>query len=239
MKISVVISVYNEEKMLPDCLSSLARQTSPAYEVVIIDNNSTDRSAEIAREYGVRVVKEKKQGIWAARHTGFTAAKGDVIVCTDADARFPEVWLHNIAAEFHNKEVIAVSGSGEFYDGSKVANMIGGWLYMKPYFFLTQLALTTKPLFGSNFAVRKSVWQKVKNEVHSDREDIFDDLDLTHHILPYGKIVYSEDCKNYISIRPLKSPLGMVKRYVKGVRSFYIHWPQQSPRKLWQKKWGL
>jgi glycosyltransferase involved in cell wall biosynthesis len=239
MKISVVISVYNEQEMLPDCLDSLQLQTRSADEVIVVDNNSTDTSVAIARQFGVKVVREKKQGIWAARHTGYDAAQGDIIVCTDADARFPKDWLKNIEKGFAKNKVIAVVGPGEFYDSSAPINKVANWLYMKPYFFLTQLALTTKPLFGSNFALRKSVWNKVRNDVHSGREDIFDDLDLTHHIIPYGKILYSEQCKNYISIRPLKSPLGMLCRYEKGLRSMYIHWPSQSPRKLWQKRLGL
>lgn len=239
MKISVVISVYNEQEMLSDCLESLQQQKRKADEIIMVDNNSTDRSVDIARQFGVKVVRENKQGIWAARHTGYDAARGDIIVCTDADARFPKDWLKNIEKGFAKKEVIAVVGPGEFYDSSVPINKVANWLYMKPYFFLTQLALTTKPLFGSNFALRKSVWDKVRNDVHSGREDIFDDLDLTHHIISHGKILYNEQCKNYISIRPLKSPLGMMRRYRKGLRSMHIHWPQQSPRKLWQKKWGL
>lgn len=239
MKISVVVSVYNEESMLGGCLASLQEQHRKADETIIVDNNSSDRSTAIARQFGVKIVREKRQGIWAARRTGYDAAKGDVIVCTDADARFPKNWLKNIEASFTEDEVVGVVGPGEFYDSRKFVNKVAGWVYMKPYFFLTQLALTTKPLFGSNFAIRKKVWNEVRGEVHSHREDVFDDLDLTHHIISHGKITYSDDCKNFISIRPLKSPIGMIKRYKKGLRSMYIHWPRQSPRNLWKQKWNL
>ena len=239
MKISVVISVYNEEDMIEGCLQSLQKQSRQADEVIIVDNNSTDQSVVIAKQYGAKIVREKKQGIWAARHTGYDAAKGDVIVCTDADARFPENWLKNIKRFFATDDIVGVVGPGYFYDGPKVLNYIGNIIYMKAYFFFTSLALTTRPLFGSNFAVRRTVWERVRDEVHSDREDIFDDLDLTYHIMPHGKIVYDETCQNYISIRPLASVRGMMLRYAKGYRSMRIHWPDQSPRQLWQKKWRM
>ena len=239
MKISVVISVYNEEGIIKDCLQSLHKQSRQADEVIIVDNNSTDQSVAIAKQYGVKIVREKKQGIWAARHTGYDAARGDIIVCTDADARFPENWLKNIERAFASDHIVGVVGPGYFYDGPKALNYIANIVYMRAYFFFTSLALTTKPLFGSNFAVRRKVWEKVRDEVHSDREDIFDDLDLTYHILPHGQIVYDESCRDSISIRPLTSMRGMMQRYVKGYRSMRIHWSRQSPRQLWQKKWRL
>ena len=57
--VSVVIPAYNEEKYLPACLEALSRQTFRDFEVVVVDNNSTDRTAEIARSLGARVVHEE------------------------------------------------------------------------------------------------------------------------------------------------------------------------------------
>lgn len=236
MKISVVISVYNEELIIDACLKSLSLQARTADEVIIVDNNCTDTSIQIAKEYGVRIVKEAKQGIWAARATGYTVARGDIVVCTDADARFPVDWLQKVEQTFEDRDIVAVTGPGVFYGAPVVLNKLADIWYMKAYFFFVGLALGTKPLFGSNFAVRTAVWNRVKNKVHSDTEAVFDDIDLSYHILGEGKIVYRSDLPVEISIRPLMHPIGMLKRYEKGFRSILIHWPAQAPWNVYKHK---
>ncbi len=65
MKISVVVPAYNEEAVIERCLNALVNQIVPVDEILVVDNNSTDRTAEIAekyREYGVRVIRETVQG---------------------------------------------------------------------------------------------------------------------------------------------------------------------------------
>jgi len=83
MFISVVIAAYNEEAYLGDCLAALApdRQRYPAdsYEVIVADNNSTDRTAEIARQHGARVVTVSEKGVAHARQGGARAAAGDIV----------------------------------------------------------------------------------------------------------------------------------------------------------------
>lgn len=236
MKISVVISVFNEERMLDACLDSLSKQVRPADEIVIVDNNCTDGSIDIAKAHGVRIVKEPKQGIWAARATGYAAARGDIVVCTDADARFPKYWLQKVEQTFEDKEVIAVTGPGVFYGAPSILNKLADVWYMKAYFFFVGLALGTKPLFGSNFAIRKVTWNKVKSSVHSNTETVFDDIDLSYHIVREGKIIYRPDMSVGISIRPLAHPVGMMRRYKKGFYSVTIHWPEQAPWNMTKHK---
>lgn len=85
---SVIIPAYNEEKYLPAALSAVykAIETVPmAGEVVVVDNNSTDRTAAIAAEFGARVVFEPVNQISRSRNTGAKAARGDYLVFVDAD----------------------------------------------------------------------------------------------------------------------------------------------------------
>lgn len=236
MRISVVISVYNEAATIRGCLESLQRQLRPADEVIIVDNNCADATIAIANEFPVKVVKEGRQGIWAARTTGYDAAKGDILVCTDADARFPEDWLSKIEGSFDDPNVLAVSGPGKFFDGNRLSNALGYVFYMQAYFVLFGSALAAKPLFGSNFAMRRSAWQKVRQEVHNDSEAVFDDMDLSYHLLKYGRIWYRPQLYNYISIRPLRDPIGMLKRYRTGLRTVTQHAPEQSPWRLYAAK---
>jgi len=102
MFISVVIPAYNEEKYLGRCLRALRNQNYPrsCYEVIVVDNGSTDSTAEIARSCGARVVREGVKGVAWARQRGALAAMGEVIAFTDADTIVLPHWLARIAAHF-------------------------------------------------------------------------------------------------------------------------------------------
>ena len=236
MKTSIVISVYNEEQTIQDCLESLARQTVQPDEILIVDNNCTDRTIDIAERFNVVIIKETSQGIWAARNTGFNRASGDLIICTDADARFPADWVESILQTFTDPDVVASTGYGLFYDGSRLANFLGFYVYMLPYFFCVGLAIGTRPVFGSNYAMRRTVWNEIRSEVHSHTESVYDDIDVTYHLLGRGQILFNKSQNNYISIRPLRSLQGMIERYKKGLRSVLLHWPAQSPYTIYRDR---
>ena len=75
MKVSVVIPAYNEEKYIVDCLKALSNQTIAPDEVIVVDNNSTDKTASLARQAGAKVITVLEPGITPARTAGFNAAK--------------------------------------------------------------------------------------------------------------------------------------------------------------------
>ncbi len=85
-KISVVIPAYNEEKTVGDTVEDFLGQK--VYEVVVVDNNSKDRTAAVAKKCGARVVKEFKQGYGHAIRCGMNVAKGDIIILAEADSTF-------------------------------------------------------------------------------------------------------------------------------------------------------
>src|SRR5438045_2121373 len=113
--ISVVIPAYNEEKLIGTCLDSLAAQvTSKKFEIIVVNNNSTDKTTEIikhhSRNLNVRVVDERRKGRGIARATGFRNAKGLIIFSTDSDAIVPHDWIEETLRYFENPRVIAVTG---------------------------------------------------------------------------------------------------------------------------------
>lgn len=88
--ISVVIPAHNTEKYLPEALESVRSQTFSDYEILVVDDGSTDRTAEIAASYpDVLLFLQNKRGAAAARNTGIRAARGKYIAFLDAD----DVWL--------------------------------------------------------------------------------------------------------------------------------------------------
>ncbi len=120
MRFSIVVPAYNEAAYLGRALDSLLHQDfNGRYEVIVVDNNSTDGTAAVAAQYGVTVVKEPQQGVCAARQRGVDCATGEIIISTDADTTQPRDWLRTIDARFAESEtVVAVAGPCRYQDPS-------------------------------------------------------------------------------------------------------------------------
>ncbi|MCP5244695.1 MAG: glycosyltransferase [Burkholderiales bacterium] len=92
MHLSVIIPAFNEERLIMHCLKSVSesadsvRSTGFSYEIIVVDNNSTDQTAELARQFGAQVVFESINQIGRARNAGAAAAKGDWLLFVDADS---------------------------------------------------------------------------------------------------------------------------------------------------------
>ncbi len=87
-RVSVIIPCYNQARFLGDALASVAAQTQSAAEVIVVDDGSSDNTAEVARRYpGVRLVRQRNAGLAAARNSGLRHATGDYLVFLDADDR--------------------------------------------------------------------------------------------------------------------------------------------------------
>jgi glycosyltransferase involved in cell wall biosynthesis len=113
VKISIVIPAFNEEKLLGETLrhvrAAMAAFTGLGWasELIVCDNNSTDRTAEIAREAGARVVFEPVNQIGRARNTGAKAATGDWLLFIDADSRPSRELLAEAAAAIQSGHCLA------------------------------------------------------------------------------------------------------------------------------------
>lgn len=85
IKVSVIVPCYNVEKYLDDCLKSLINQTFKDYEIICVNDGSTDSTPEILKKYDVKVINQKNQGLSGARNTGFANSKGEYITFIDSD----------------------------------------------------------------------------------------------------------------------------------------------------------
>lgn len=118
-RFSVVVPAFNEESVLAGCLESLAAQTYPGrVEVIVVDNASTDGTADVARRHGARVVHEPRAGVCFARQRGLLAASGEIVVTTDADTTAAPRWLEDIDEHFRRRpDAVAVAGPCRYVDG--------------------------------------------------------------------------------------------------------------------------
>ncbi|CAN5351731.1 hypothetical protein BH24GEM3_BH24GEM3_06870 [soil metagenome] len=131
-RISVVVCCYNGAATLQDCLEGLRRVEYPDYEVIVVDDGSTDVSPLIAAGYPeFRLIRTPNRGLSAARNTGMTAATGEIVAYIDSDA-FPDPdWLSYLAVSFRNSEHAGIGGpniapAGDSHIADCVANAPGG-----------------------------------------------------------------------------------------------------------------
>jgi GT2 family glycosyltransferase len=110
-KVSVVVASYNGGRTLKTCLESLTHLNYPDYEVILVDDGSTDNTREIAEAYpNVRNIRQPNLGLSGARNTGINAATGEVVAFTDSDCRADEDWLHYLIGDLLNGGFAGIGG---------------------------------------------------------------------------------------------------------------------------------
>ncbi|MFA5131119.1 MAG: glycosyltransferase family 2 protein [Patescibacteria group bacterium] len=186
-KISIIIPALNEERNIAACLRSLKQQDYQGEkEIIVVDNNSTDRTGAVAREEGALVLFEETRGVIPAREKGTLAATGDIIIQTDADTTFPTDWLSKIMKGFgDHDDVVAVIGSFHFFDGPWWGTPFTGLL-----FGVTNIIykLTDRLIYmpGSNTAFKKEIWHGYNSKFDQGGDEIA----LLKELRKEGKIVF-------------------------------------------------
>lgn len=109
-EVSIVIPAYNEEDSIVSTLSSLCmNKVNRSFEIIVVNNNSVDKTEELSAACGVTVIQEKKQGITNARNTGLTLAKGKYILNADSDTIYPENWIELMVKPLIENQKVAIT----------------------------------------------------------------------------------------------------------------------------------
>jgi len=151
--ITVLVPAYNEQELIAGCLDSLLNQAidKDRYEIIVIDNHSTDFTAQVAMGKGVRVESEPLKGYVHAIRRGVEVARTDLIAFTDADCRVPADWIARILDRFSSSaDVIAVGGKLSFYDLHPVLNK-----------FIRMLLYSINVLPGNNMAIKREAINQI------------------------------------------------------------------------------
>jgi GT2 family glycosyltransferase len=130
-RVSVVVCSYNGARTLRDTLEGLARLQYPNFEVIVVNDGSTDATPALAAEYDVRLISTDNRGLSSARNTGWQAASGEIVAYIDDDAYPDPHWLHYIAYSFMTRDWVGVGGPniappGDGAIAECVANAPGG-----------------------------------------------------------------------------------------------------------------
>jgi peptidoglycan/xylan/chitin deacetylase (PgdA/CDA1 family)/GT2 family glycosyltransferase len=205
--LSVVIPALNEARFIADCLESLKNQDYQGeYEIIVADNGSTDKTADIARSFGVKVILcLEKKSVTYARQVAADAAGGDIIAQADADTVYPRDWLRKIADFFSSHpDAAALAGRFLYKDPPSWA----GFEYLlRDYTNRLSARLFGKPMLvsGATFAFRKSAFVDIGG--YSDVAFSADQLGISGRLSKAGKVYYDRDFYVLTSSRSVRKPL--------------------------------
>jgi glycosyltransferase involved in cell wall biosynthesis len=143
-KISIVLPTINEEKGIGKTIDAIdkkyLKKNKWEYEIIIIDGDSKDKTQEIAKNKGAKVIIEKRKGYGRAYKTGFTKASGDIIVTGDADATYPFEKIHIYIKKLLDENL-------DFITTNRFAKLTHGSMSAKHYLGNTILNLALRFLF--------------------------------------------------------------------------------------------
>jgi GT2 family glycosyltransferase len=109
-RVSVVVCAYNAEPTIRECVEAALALDYADYEVIVVDDGSTDATATLLRDYPVRVISTENRGLSSARNTGLYAADGEIVAYLDSDAYPDPHWLRYLGHTFLTRDVVGVGG---------------------------------------------------------------------------------------------------------------------------------
>lgn len=109
-RISVVVCAFNAQSTLQECLEALRKVDYPDFEVIVVNDGSTDATGAIAGQYPVRLIATPNRGLSNARNTGLQAANGEIVAYLDSDAYPDPDWLKYLAAAFLDSNYVGIGG---------------------------------------------------------------------------------------------------------------------------------
>jgi poly-beta-1,6-N-acetyl-D-glucosamine synthase len=224
--VSVIIACRNEEKRLPALLESLSLQDYPTelFEVIIVDDNSYDKTFSIASEFtsnfSIRVLKNNGTGKKAAISTGINSSGGELIVTTDADCTFSSGWITTIAAYFEiNHPDIIISpvklgGNGGFFGRFQELEFLG----LQGITAGTAASGNGIMCNGANLAYTREAYLRNKGNLRFDINS-GDDVFLLHSLKKESgsKILWLESQEALVTSRSsltLKAYLSQRRRWI-------------------------
>lgn len=241
VEVSVIIPIYNVEKYLNDCLLSIVNQTFKHYEVILVNDGSSDKSYEIAKKYSeeygfINLINKENQGLGAARNTGLEQANGKYILFVDSDDYISSEYISKLynAAEKSNSDIV-ICGHEKIYEDNKSNS-------------LQMLDLDCSKLY-SNIEVLKFIfkrkircyaWDKIYKKELFDKHNIkylegrlYEDILTTIKLISISdKICFVNDSlynyrirkgnitsiKNEKSIVDLNYSINEVNKYIKNLK---------------------
>lgn len=222
--VAVVVPCLNDAALLERCLRSFAAQSSPPERVIVVDNGSTDDSAQVAAGFGAQVVAEPRRGITWASRAGYDAACAEgvnLIFRTDADAWVDPDFIANLrdawareSARPRSKRVVGLTGTATFE--LERFGTAASRAYLGAYRYSVGSALGHPPFFGTNCAFTADWWAQVRDTIDSADTRVHDDIQLSFAVRADETITYTPNLQVMMDARALRGATQLRTRFARG-----------------------
>jgi glycosyltransferase involved in cell wall biosynthesis len=229
IKISFVIPAYNEENFIGRCLTSVLNEIEKekiSAEVIVVNNNSSDKTKEIASKFkNILVIDEKQQGLTFARQAGFLKSRGELIANIDADTILTDKWIKKVIEEFDkNKNLVVLSGPQIYYDLDKktlISEKIFYFIAYLTYLINKHILNIGSMVQGGNFIVRRDALLKVGG---FNTNILFwgEDTDIAKRLHNVGDVKFTFKLPIYASGRRLKREGTFKTAWRYTINYFYV-----------------
>ncbi len=210
LKVSIIIPAYNEEKYISETLKTALAQDYADFEIILVDNASTDKTIEIAKTVSekVRIVSEPRKGTMWACARGQQEANGEILVRMDADCRPDPSWLSRGVKHFKNNKVVGVSGPYDYYDAGIFFRVISLFVQKYIYHFanytvqLPFIKLGALTIGGNSFMRASAI--KASGGFNTILTFYGDDTDTAMRLAKHGYVVFDPQLTMKTSARRFK-----------------------------------
>jgi glycosyltransferase involved in cell wall biosynthesis len=216
--ISVVVAAHDEEQTLPTCIDSL-RKNSGSFEIIVVDNNSRDRTAEVAAQLGARVVQCGTPGAVHAKSAGVEAAAAPIVAVLDADSTCPPDWLEKIALSFsQSPELVGLSGPARYRNPRPWVRAVM-WLWFGWWKFWQRVFGNALYATGTNVAFRKSAYEEAGG---FDRNILVggDEVGLFRKLRRVGRTRYTDEL--WVETDARRTEIGFWRFFLSTVMLHYV-----------------
>ncbi|MGC9605619.1 MAG: glycosyltransferase family 2 protein [Minisyncoccia bacterium] len=234
MRASIIIPARNEEALLAEALRAVLDQDHPDFEVIIVDNGSTDRTAAVAGGFPVKIVREERRGTMWACERGRLEASGQIIVRMDADCLPDRSWLSRGLAHFSDPDVSGASGPYDYHDSHAAFRWFALVFQSSLYHRFNRLAQALGSgavMIGGNSFMRASA---LAAEGGFDTALTFygDDTDTAKRLARHGKVVFDSGLVMKTSARRFKKE-GIIRLESRYILHFFkqIFMKRKPPQK--------
>jgi len=200
MKVSVIIPAFNEENYITRCLEAISEQDYTNYEVIIVNNASTDNTAYVTEQFiknknlnSFFLLNENRKGTNHARECARLAASGNIIAQLDADCIPDKHWISNGMKALQSKNTVAATGAYYYSDCNIILRSLSLLSQLVTYPIintLVQKANRGAILIGGNTFVYASILADAGG-YNTDLTFYGDDVDIANRLAKYGHISYS------------------------------------------------
>ncbi len=223
-EVSIVIPAFNEEKNILQTLASLtANATSRPVQIIVVNNNSVDKTEALVKATGIECITETKKGITAARNAGLQFARGKYILNADADAIYPPAWIEQMVKPLASNEKIAATyGRFSFIPVASTPRVV--------YFFYEYMADVIRYInkyfkeeavnvYGFNSGFRKQQGLAVEGFHHPPGSNEDGWLALKLRNKGFGKLHYVTNAKALVwtTDRRIEMDGGLIKGIIKRI----------------------